>query len=134
MLRQATANLVHRAQQTRSGMGAVNQAINVHVQQAQIELEPPQRLLRPEHEPGAGRPACSRSPTRRSSSRATAGSTAGSSTAARGDQPDRTVTIGSPEFMELVERLAAQNRQGVLSMSGEILLHVDGKKVLIKGP
>ena len=46
-------------------------------------------------------------------------------------QPDDTVAIGSPEFMQLVDKLVAQNRQGNLAMSGEILLHVDGKNVLV---
>jgi len=49
-----------------------------------------------------------------------------------GTVPERTVTIGSPEFMDLLARLTTENRQGTLSMSGEILLRVDGRNVLIK--
>ena len=50
-----------------------------------------------------------------------------------GTRPDRVVTVGSPEFMQLFEQLTAQNRQGTLSMSGEILLRVGGRNILVKG-
>ncbi len=47
-----------------------------------------------------------------------------------GAKVDRKVKIGSPEFMKLLKTLIRQNRQGTLSMSGEILLRVDGKNIL----
>jgi hypothetical protein len=51
----------------------------------------------------------------------------------QGAEVDRTVTAGSPEFVALLERLVAENRQGTLSMRGEILLHVDGRNILVRG-
>jgi len=47
-------------------------------------------------------------------------------------KPDKVVKIGSPAYFELVERLAKQNRQGSLSMKGEILLEVEDKVVLVE--
>jgi Ca-activated chloride channel family protein len=46
--------------------------------------------------------------------------------------PTRVVEFGSDEFNELVRRLAAENRQGAVSLSGEILLEVGGETVLVK--
>ena len=47
-------------------------------------------------------------------------------------QPDRVVAIGSEEFRQLVDKLAASNRQGCVALKGEILLEVDGQKVLVR--
>ena len=46
--------------------------------------------------------------------------------------PNRTVEVGSEEFRRLVQRLAAQSRQGCIALNGEILLNVDGESVLIR--
>jgi hypothetical protein len=133
VLRQAAANFVSRAQQTRSGMGAVNQAVNVQAQQAQVTLNRSNAFL----DQNMNRVQVTRvqqiadqaffQQGRRWVDARVLNSRAG-------DQPDQTVTIGSPEFMELVDRLTTENRQGVLSMSGEILVNVDGRKILISGP
>jgi hypothetical protein len=48
-------------------------------------------------------------------------------------QPDQTIVAGSPEFFQLLEQLVAENRPGVLSMSGEILVRVGGRNILIRG-
>ncbi len=50
-----------------------------------------------------------------------------------GATPDRTVRIGSPEFIELLDKLVAENCQGTLAMSGEILPRVDGRNILVTG-
>jgi hypothetical protein len=47
-------------------------------------------------------------------------------------KPDRVVAIGSEEFRQLVDKLAASNRQGCVALKGEILLEVDGQKVLVR--
>ena len=47
---------------------------------------------------------------------------------------DRTVEFGTEEFYQLVDRLVAEGRQGILALSGEMLLLIDGKTVLIKAP
>ncbi|MEM7383551.1 MAG: VWA domain-containing protein, partial [Verrucomicrobiota bacterium] len=46
--------------------------------------------------------------------------------------PDQVVNIGTPEFKELVDHLAASNRLGCFSLQGELLLNYKGKNVLVK--
>jgi len=46
--------------------------------------------------------------------------------------PDQTVEFGTPEFYKLVDQLVKEGRQGILALSGEMLLSIDGKTVLIK--
>lgn len=45
--------------------------------------------------------------------------------------PDRTIQIGSTEFSRLVDELAADHRQGVLALRGQLLLQHRGQLVLI---
>jgi Ca-activated chloride channel family protein len=49
-------------------------------------------------------------------------------------KPDRTIEFGTDEFYQLVDRLVAEGRQGILALSGEMLLLIDGKTVLVKAP
>ena len=49
-------------------------------------------------------------------------------------KPDRTIEFGTDEFYQLVDRLVAEGRQGILALSGEMLLMIDGKTVLVKAP
>jgi Ca-activated chloride channel homolog len=131
VLRQATSNFVSRAQQTRSGIGAVNQSFNVQAQQAQVTLNRSNAFF----DQNMNRVQVSRVQQVADQAFFQQGRRWVDSRVLNtrgGDQPDQTVTIGSPEFMTLVDRLTAQNRQGVLAMSGEILVNVDGKRVLIK--
>jgi len=46
--------------------------------------------------------------------------------------PDRIIEIGSTEFGRLVDELAADNRQGLLALRGELLLEHRGQIVLIR--
>ena len=48
--------------------------------------------------------------------------------------PVRTIEFGSQEYFELARKLAKDNRQGSIALSGDILLMVDGEPVLIKSP
>ena len=48
--------------------------------------------------------------------------------------PDLVVEFGTPEFYKLVDRLVSEGRQGILALSGEMLLSIDGKTVLVKAP
>ena len=50
------------------------------------------------------------------------------------ERPERTIEFDSPEFRELAARLAADGRQGSISLEGDILLLVGGERVLVKGP
>ncbi|WP_395743217.1 VIT domain-containing protein [Prosthecobacter sp.] len=54
------------------------------------------------------------------------------SAAKAGRGPDRTVEIGSAEFGRLVDELAADNRQGLLALRGELLVEHRGELVLIR--
>jgi Ca-activated chloride channel family protein len=47
-------------------------------------------------------------------------------------RPDRVVEFGTAEFYEVVDKLVGEGRQGILALSGEMLLMIDGKTVLIK--
>jgi Ca-activated chloride channel family protein len=44
------------------------------------------------------------------------------------------IEFGGEEFMKLARRLAARGQQGAISLSGEILIMVDGESILIKAP
>ena len=46
-------------------------------------------------------------------------------------KPDKTIAFGSDEYFALVQKFVDQNRQGVLAVSGEILLRVDDRNVLV---
>ncbi len=46
--------------------------------------------------------------------------------------PDRIVEIGTPEFAALVDELAAAGRLSSLSLRGEILMELGGKRVLVR--
>ncbi|MCK4292440.1 MAG: VWA domain-containing protein [Planctomycetes bacterium] len=48
--------------------------------------------------------------------------------------PDRTVDFGSKEFVELVEQLVAQNRQGCLSFAEDVLILNGGEIILVDMP
>jgi hypothetical protein len=45
---------------------------------------------------------------------------------------DATIQCGTPEFENLVDRLVAEDRQGLLAVKGELLLRLDGKNVLVR--
>jgi len=49
-------------------------------------------------------------------------------------KPDQTISFGSPEYAELSNRLALRDEQSVLAQTGDILLKVDDKIVLVLGP
>lgn len=49
-------------------------------------------------------------------------------------KPDQTIEFGTPEFYKLVDQLVREGRQGILALSGEMLISIDGKTVLIKAP
>jgi hypothetical protein len=49
-------------------------------------------------------------------------------------RPARVIEFGSKEFQDLAAKLAGQNRNGAISLQGDILMVVDGQTVLVKGP
>jgi Ca-activated chloride channel family protein len=130
---QARQALVDNAQNTRTGVGGVRQAVNNASQMSQSQLNRSNNFLvnnmqrveytnvqqitdltffrrqnnwvdaRALDKPGAEKPA-------------------------------KVVEFGSPEFLKLVDRLVAEGRQGILALSGDLVLLVDGETVLIKAP
>jgi Ca-activated chloride channel family protein len=50
------------------------------------------------------------------------------------DAPDRVVEFASEAYNTLVQQLAAENRQGLLALGGEVYLEVGKERVLVKGP
>ena len=48
------------------------------------------------------------------------------------DDAEQIIEFGSDEFLQLARRLASQNRQGSIMMRGEVMLVVDGRKVLVR--
>lgn len=46
-------------------------------------------------------------------------------------EPSRTVLFGTAEFRDLLERLTREGRQGCISLKGDIVLEVDGERVLV---
>jgi Ca-activated chloride channel family protein len=48
--------------------------------------------------------------------------------------PARVVTFGSQEFRELAAKLAGEGRQGSIALKGDILMLIDGQRVLVKAP
>ena len=45
---------------------------------------------------------------------------------------DSVITYGSPEHLELLHKLIAQNRQGVLSLDGDIMIQFEGRNILVR--
>jgi len=132
ILQEANRNLVDRAQRTRGGIGAVNQGFNDNFQQTQVF----QNRRNFYFDQNMNRVQVSRVQQindRAFFQRGNRWIDGDAINSASGDRPDRTIVAGSPEFSQLLQRLVAENRQGALSMQGEVLLHVDGRNILIRG-
>ena len=129
----ATQSLYSNAQQTRTGMGGVSQAMNTSAQgllstanrsnfyltqnMQRVEITNVQQIT-------------DRTFFRRNSRWVDAGALGRE----KEPKPDRTIEFGTDEFYQLVDRLVAEGRQGILALSGEMLLLIDGKTVLVKTP
>jgi len=132
ILREANRNLVDRAQRTRSGIGAVNQGFNDNFQRAQYR----ENRLNSYYDQNMNRVQVTRVQQindRAFFQRGNRWIDGNAINSATGAVPDRTVIAGTPEFSQLLRRLVTENRQGALSVSGEVLLRVDGRNILIKG-
>jgi Ca-activated chloride channel family protein len=131
VLREVERNLQARAVGTRSGLAAVNQSLNVEAQSRQTVLNRHNAFW----DQNMNRVQVAQ--VRQVNDRAfyqQGDRWVDSRVAAKGGaaRADREVRIGSPEFLALAEKLAAENRQGCVAMKGEILIEVDGQTVLCK--
>lgn len=51
-----------------------------------------------------------------------------------GEAPDETIAFASDAYFELSERLARENRQGLIAQRGDVYLLIDGRRVLVQNP
>jgi Ca-activated chloride channel homolog len=128
----ARESLVNNAQSVRSGMGGVSQAANNTSQKSQANMnrsnfyftQTMERVEITTVQQITDRTFFKRN-NRWVDTNALKNETA---------KPDQVVEFGTPEFYKLVDRLVRDGREGILALSGELLLVIDGKTVLIKSP
>ena len=129
---QARESLVNNAQNVRSGMGGVTQASNTSTQMSQSNMNRSNSYLAQNMERveiTTVQQITDRTFFKRNNRWVDANALKNESA-----KPDRVVEVGTPEFYKLVDQLLRDGREGILALSGELLLVVDGKTVLIKAP
>jgi Ca-activated chloride channel family protein len=129
---QARQSLVNNVQATRSGMGGVTQMANVSTQRTQSSVNRSNTFLTQNMqrvEITNVQQITDRTFFRRNNRWVDANVLASEQT-----KPDQTIEFGTPEFYKLVDQLVREGRQGILALSGEMLIAIDGKTVLIKAP
>jgi Ca-activated chloride channel family protein len=137
---EATKKLQERAVEVRAGLGAVNQSLNVKVQQtaactnlnneywnANMERVSVSTVQQIYDQALFLRNGCWVDSRIASQEMAKAGATAETPKA------DRTVDFGSDAYFELARTLADQGRPGIMALRGEVLVLVNGERVLVKG-
>ena len=128
----ARDNFMNNAQSVRSGMGGVSQAANNTTQKFQTNLNRSNNFLLQNMERveiTTVQQITDRTFFRRNNRWFDANALK-TETA----KPDQVIEFGTPEFDKLVDRLLRDGREGILALSGEMLLVIDGKTVLIKSP
>lgn len=130
---QAGQSLSTNAQQIRSGMGGVTQAMNNSVQLVQSSSNRSNFYLT-QNMQRVETTNVQQITDRTFFKRNNRWVDAGALSREKDLKPDRTIEFGTDEFYQLVDRLVAEGRQGILALSGEMLLLIDGKTVLIKTP
>jgi len=131
--RRARDNFARRAIGVRSGAGAVNQSMNWMSQRRQSALNRSNAYLAPDMNrvsiatvQQVNDLAFYRRGDRWIDSRA-AGVESGAT-------PEKEIAFGSNEFRQLARRLASDNRQGAIALTGDVVIVVDGRAVLVRGP
>ncbi len=124
-----TGNYSDRAMKMRSGPAAVSQADNLQKAVESKQLNPRNRFL-DEKMNAIEITAVQQCQAGAFFKKDNRWSDAAAAKAERA--PDRTIEIGSAEFGHLVDELAADNRQGLLALRGELLLEHRGQLVLIR--
>ncbi|HKU76865.1 MAG TPA: VIT domain-containing protein [Pyrinomonadaceae bacterium] len=129
---QARESLVNNAQNVRSGMGGVTQASNNYAQMSQSNMNRTNSFVAQNMqrvEITTVQQITDRTFFKRNNRWVDANALKNESA-----KPDRVVEFGTPEFYKLVDQLLREGREGILALSGELLVVVDGKTVLIKAP
>lgn len=130
---QARQSLVNNVQATRSGVGGVTQMANVNTQRSQSSANRSNTYLTQNMERVEitnVQQITDRTFFRRNNRWVDANVLEREKTL----KPDQTIEFGTPEFYKLVDQLVREGRQGILALSGEMLIAVDGKTILIKTP
>ena len=129
---QARESLVNNAQGVRSGMGGITQASNNAVQSRQSNMNRSNSYLNQNMqrvEITTVQQITDRTFFKRNNRWVDANALKNETV-----KPDQVIEFGTPEFNKLVDRLLRDGREGILALSGEMLLVIDGKTVLIKTP
>ncbi len=128
---EARRNFELRAMRSRSGRGAINQSFNNAAQREQVSLNIRNAFLdeQMDHVSIAEVQQVNDRAYFRRGKRWVDSRLVNNETEVK---PTRIIEFGSPEFIELAEKLASQNRQGSIALSGDILLYIDGDAVLIR--
>ena len=129
----ASQFLMNNAQLTRSGQGSVTQGLNMSAQRAQASANRSNYFLNQNAERveiTSVQQITDRTFFRRNNRWVDSTMLEREKTL----KPDVVVEFGTPEFYKLVDRLVSEGRQGILALSGEMVLSIDGKTVLVKAP
>ncbi len=133
VLREATEHFESRAMYGRSGMGGVNQSLNMVQQKDQMTLNYKNSYIDEQMQ----RVSVSGVQQINDWTYYRRGNRWVDSRLMENEaqiKPKRIVRFGSNEYLELAQKLARQNRQGSIALSGDVLMLVDGEAVLIQGP
>lgn len=126
----AFGNFDTKALKTRSGLGAVNQSMNVEKQRKQSSLNN-RNAFYDENlnkvEVSTVQQVSNRAYYKKGNRWVESGLVDRTNAA-----PARVVEMGSKEFRVIVEKLARENRQGAVTLKGEILLEVEGENILVR--
>jgi Ca-activated chloride channel family protein len=132
LLAACSAELDGRAVQTRSGVSAINQSMNVSYGKSQLKLQYDNRYWNADMQqvtPGANVQQMNDKAFIRQ------GAQWIDTTLVAQQQEisaDRVVEFGSREHFDIVYALAEQNRQGCVALDGDILIEFNGENVLIR--
>ncbi|MCK4295014.1 MAG: VWA domain-containing protein [Planctomycetes bacterium] len=131
VFREAAGSLERRAMRSRDGIGAVSQSLNLGAQKAQSTLNYGSVYYNEKME------RVSIADIQQINDRAyyRRGNRWVDSYLVEKEaevKPARIIEFGSKEFIELAQKLAKDNRQGSIALSGDILLMVDGEAVLVR--
>ena len=128
----ARESLVNNAQSVRSGIGGVSQASNNISQKSQANMNRSNFYLTQNMERveiTTVQQITDRTFFKRNNRWVDSGALKNETV-----KPDQVIEFGTPEFYKLVDQLLREGREGILALSGELLLVIDGKTVLIKTP
>jgi Ca-activated chloride channel homolog len=125
-----STQLESQAVRSRSGPAAVSQGMNFNAQKGQSKLNYDNRFVNQqlqEVEFTTVQQVCDKAFFNRGARWIDSNLVATQKTL----EPDRTIAFGSPEHLDLMRELQSENRVGILSLRGEILIDHHGERILI---